>query len=270
MRTNALSSKDLPTCLQAPAGCPPGAEPWAHEGGRVGVLILHGFTGSPWEMRPLAEALVGEGLTIAMPVLAGHASTVQDLDQTAWRDWLASAREALEWLDARCDRVHLVGLSMGALLAVLLAHQRPVARTGAVVLLAPALALARWQRLVVLGLARLGWPAWLGKADPRLPDGVRAPGHQALPLRATRSFLELTEVVRGCAGTPPMPLLGLHGTRDLTIPHMLAERRARELFRAHVTWERVPGAGHLLLRDGCGSDVIARVQAFLQACPPTR
>lgn len=253
----------LPQCLEVHHGCPPGAEPLVHPAGRHGVLILHGFTGSPWEVLPLAQALADRDWTVALPVLAGHATTVHALDETHWHDWLGSARQALAWLDGRCDRVDLVGMSMGSLLCLLLAQAREPSRGGRVVLLAPALGLVRWQRWGIQGMARLGWPAVLGKADPRLPGGIQPPGYQALPLRATQAFLELTQVVRATVRPSTRPILALHGTADRTIPHALAQSRARELLGMHLDWRSVPGAGHLLLRDRAAAQVVAQVVEFL-------
>jgi carboxylesterase len=263
------SPTELPQCLQVHRGCPPGAEPLAHAGGREGALILHGFTGSPWEVRPLADALVARGFTVAMPVLAGHVTSVHALDETHWRDWLESARQALVWLDSRCDRVHFVGMSMGSLLCLLLAQAHPPESAGRLVLLAPALDLLRWQRWGIHGLARLGWPSVLGWASaldngaPQPDDGAKPGAYQGLPLRATRAFVELIEVVR--ASTTPIrnPVLALHGTADRTISHVLAERRARELLGTALQWRQIKGGGHLLLRDTCGPDVVAAAVQFL-------
>lgn len=256
----------LPQCLVAPAHCPPGAEPVAHRGGTVGVLVLHGFTGSPWEIRPVADALIARGMTVAAPVLAGHATSIFALDETTWSDWLTSARQALDWLDARCDRVHFVGLSMGCLLTVLLAQDRPAQRTGGVVLLAPAFAVGVWQRAALQVFSRVGWPDYLGKSDPRLPGGIRPPCYHAMPVRATRQFLELLDVVRSCAVPWALPTLVLHGTRDLTTPCVEACRRARRVLGPAARIETVAGAGHLLPRTRQGPQVVVDVVEFLEGC----
>lgn len=256
----------LPQCLRAPAFCPPGAEPLAHLGGRDGVLVLHGFTGSPWEVRPVAEALAAQGLTVAAPILAGHATTIFALDETTWRDWLASARQALAWLDARCDRVHFVGLSMGGLLTILLAEARPPSQSGGVVLLAPAFTVGLWQRTALHLLGRLGWPDYLGKSDPRLPGGIQPPCYHAMPLRATIQLLELVDVVhrRGVAWT--LPTLMLHGSRDLTIPCTEAMARGRRILGPTARIQTVDGAGHLLPRTSQGPRVVGEVVEFLNGC----
>ena len=251
----------LPQSLQTPHGCPPGAEPRAVVGGRTGVLVLHGFTGSPWEVAPVADALQARGYTVAMPVLAGHATTVAALNETTWLDWLKSAEDALAWLDARCEHVHHVGLSMGALLTLLLVRHRPAERLGRVVLLAPALYLPPWQRVAANVCARLGWPQVLGKADPRLANGQKPPGYQAVPLRAMLSFLALQDLV--VAQKRPLGALVLHGSADLTIPCQPACAIARRLLGEAALVEIVPNVGHLLPRTDAGPQVEARVVAWL-------
>src|ERR1700685_394618 len=66
-----------------------GAEPCEAAGGPVGVLLCHGFTGSPQALRPWAEYLADQGLTVSLPRLPGHGTTWQDLARTGWRDWFA-------------------------------------------------------------------------------------------------------------------------------------------------------------------------------------
>jgi carboxylesterase len=82
------------------------------------VLLLHGFSGSPWEVRPLGDALSARGFHVHAPLLPGHGSTPEALRFVTWRDWLSAADDALEKLFARFEEVSLAGLSMGALLGI--------------------------------------------------------------------------------------------------------------------------------------------------------
>src|SRR5262249_30947316 len=102
----------------------PGAEPYEHEGGQLGALLIHGFTGSPASTRPMAEWLAGRGLSVSAPRLPGHGTHWADLARTAWTDWEAEAAGALDDLSSRCTDVCVVGVSMGAALAVHLAATR--------------------------------------------------------------------------------------------------------------------------------------------------
>src|SRR5258707_955049 len=93
--------------------------------GNAGVLLVHGITGAPTEMKPLARRLAGSGFTVSCPQLAGHCSTLKELKQTRWQDWYASLEEALQRLREQCSTVFVAGLSMGALLALELAANHP-------------------------------------------------------------------------------------------------------------------------------------------------
>jgi carboxylesterase len=100
----------------------PGAEPYSAAGSRAGVLVLHGFTGSPQSMRGLAEAFAATGATVELPLLPGHGTTPEDLATTGWPDWLQAAEAALADLRQRCNRVAVAGLSVGGALALQLAR----------------------------------------------------------------------------------------------------------------------------------------------------
>jgi carboxylesterase len=103
----------------------PGAEPFSAAGGAHGVLVLHGFTGNPQSMRPLAEALAAAGFTVELPRLPGHGTSVEDMATTRWDDWAAAAEAAYVELAARCERVVVAALSMGGTLAVWLGTRHP-------------------------------------------------------------------------------------------------------------------------------------------------
>src|ERR1700712_3672455 len=95
----------------------PGAEPWDAEGSGstadVGVLVLHGFTGNPQSMRPLAEAFAAAGFAVSLPLLPGHGTAVEDMLPTRWSDWSSAAEVAYEELAGSTHTMIVAGLSMG-------------------------------------------------------------------------------------------------------------------------------------------------------------
>src|SRR5690348_10662481 len=111
----------------------PGAEPFRHEGGEVGVLLCHGFTGSPQSLRPWAEYLAERGLTVALPLLPGHGTRWEDMQLTGWQDWYAEVDRELRALRERCAQVFVFGLSMGAALTLRLAAKHGDEVSGIVV-----------------------------------------------------------------------------------------------------------------------------------------
>jgi carboxylesterase len=101
----------------------PGAEPFSADGGPAGALVLHGFTGNPYSMRPVAVRLADAGFTVELPLLPGHGTAIEDLVPMRWNDWASAVDAAYRALAARCDSVALVGLSMGGTLACWLAER---------------------------------------------------------------------------------------------------------------------------------------------------
>jgi carboxylesterase len=110
--------------------------PRFHEGSKRAVLGLHGFTGTPSEFDYLAGRLTEAGFTVSVPRLPGHGTNHHDFLESGWRDWLRTALDACLELESRYDPVHIVGLSMGGVLAMILAARR---RPEKIVLAAPAL-----------------------------------------------------------------------------------------------------------------------------------
>jgi carboxylesterase len=103
----------------------PEAEPFSATGDDVGVLVLHGFTGHPGSVRPLAEALAADGRTVELPRLPGHGTVVEDMLDTGFADWAAAAEAAYADLAGRTRTVVVAGLSMGGTLACLLTARHP-------------------------------------------------------------------------------------------------------------------------------------------------
>ena len=157
--------------------------------GRTGALLLHGLGGTPVEMRFVALALARAGITVACPQLAGHSGSVEELKASTWRDWLASAEAALDELRQRCDAVIVGGLSMGAVLALMLAAERKDDVDG-VACYAPTLRLDGWgipwyARLFDLVPSK-AIANWFDFAE-REPYGVKDPRVRALVAMAIES-----------------------------------------------------------------------------------
>ncbi len=102
----------------------PGCEPLSVLGGPTGVLVIHGFTGNPCSMRPLAERIADAGYSVEMIRLPGHGTSLEDLVTRRWSDFTETALGAYDELAGRCERVAVVGLSVGGGLTALIAEQR--------------------------------------------------------------------------------------------------------------------------------------------------
>ncbi len=191
-----------------------GCEPISHScGGTTGVLLVHGFTGSPYSVKGVADALFASGIDVEVPRLPGHGTTIDDMIPTGWSHWSSSVADALGALGDRVDRVVLAGQSMGATLAVATALDHPTA--AGVVCINP--------------LTRARSAEELEMIDDLLEDGIAvAPGegsdiadpasndisYDGTPLAPIRSLL-----VDGVA-----PITGRFG--ELTMPLRLFTSRA--------------------------------------------
>ncbi|WP_165168405.1 alpha/beta hydrolase [Rothia uropygialis] len=129
-------------------------------GGPDGVLVLHGFTGSPHSVRPLAQHLADTGFSVEMPLLPGHGTTVHDMSTRTWREWVQAVDEAYWNLRSRCEKVAVAGLSMGGALALHLAARRSVE---GIVLVNPGvvdpqkgMSLARWLAYAIPTIRGVG------------------------------------------------------------------------------------------------------------------
>lgn len=108
------------------------------EGGKTGILLIHGLGGTPAELKMVAAGLQKQGFTVSCCELAGHCGTEEDLIKTGWHDWAASVDRALDDLSGKCGIVLAGGLSMGAILALYAAAKRPEKISG-LLLYAPTL-----------------------------------------------------------------------------------------------------------------------------------
>jgi carboxylesterase len=193
-----------------------------HEGNRTGVLLIHGLGGTPVEMKTLAKRLNQAGNTVMCCQLAGHCGTEADLTATYWQDWYASARPALARLEERCDTIVVGGLSMGGLLASMLAADEPK-RIDGVIVLAPTLWYDGWTIPWYASLLKLLWP-WisvpaLGRWSfaEREPYGLKDERVRKIILQAMTSG---DSTLAGVFGTPAHALRELWRLTDALKPEL--------------------------------------------------
>ncbi len=238
----------------------------------IGVLCVHGFTGTPYEVRYLGERLHAAGFTVCAPRLPGHGTRVEDLDATRWTDWADAVEDAFDTLRLSCARVAVVGQSLGGLLALHLAAHRP--EVAAVAALATPLWLdglsgrvARWA-----ASGALRWKALPKLAGSDVRDRrTRAenPCYSAVPTRALGELARFMQLVGGELGKVTQPVLVLHGKRDHTAPVGCAATIAE---RTHAVRTRIlPRSFHLIAadveRDVVAAEVIDFVRRHVDARP---
>jgi carboxylesterase len=217
-------------------GVMPGAEPFTADGGDVGVVLSHGFTGTPQSLRPWAEHLAAAGLTVRLPRLPGHGTRWQDLNDTRWLDWYGEVERALDELRGRCRQVFAMGLSMGGTLVLRLAEQRPSDVSG-LVLVNPSLGTERKDLKYALPVLARFVPSVAGIGSDIRRPGTTELAYDRTPLKAMRSLSQLWPLVTADLGRITAPVL---------------------LFRSRVDHVVEPLSGRLL-RDGATSAEVTEV-----------
>ncbi|RZU31297.1 alpha/beta hydrolase [Blastococcus saxobsidens] len=195
----------------------PGAEPFSFPGGsgpegRTGVLLVHGFTGTPMSMRPWGEHLAAEGFSVSCPLLPGHGTHWQDCNGSSHDQWTGTVEHAFDELAAVCDRVFVAGLSMGGTLATRLAEVRPDDVAG-LLLVNPALLTQRLDAKLLPLIARLSG-SWAPIASDIKKPGVTELAYPRLPTRAMLQLRGLWAVTRAELPRVTAPTIVFHSAED--------------------------------------------------------
>jgi carboxylesterase len=204
--------------------------------GRTGVLLSHGFTGSPASMVPWGRHLAEQGYAVAVPRLPGHGTSWQDMATTGWEDWSTELERSFEKLAAEADRVFVGGLSMGGGLALWLAARHPE-RVAGVILVNAAVASANKQLLAVPVLKHVV------KAMPGIGNDIKKPGvdeygYDKTPLKPLHSMMRGWKGLRGDLGKVQCPLLVFRSSEDHVVD---------------------PSSARIILSSTSSSDAVERV-----------
>lgn len=230
--------------------------------GPSAALCLHGFTGTPYEVRPLGEALAGAGFRARGPLLPGHGSTPEALARVLHTDWLGAARNEFDALAAEHERVCVVGLSMGGLLTLALCGERPVA--AAVVIGTPLrLRFPIPQLIPILQHVLSSIPKSAG-SDIRDPVArARHPSVPRMPLVGIHELLRLQRRVRGQLSSVKAPLLVAHGSHDKTTDPRNARRIRQGVSSARCELLMLEDSGHVVPVDFDGPRLAVALVDFL-------
>ncbi|WP_424185104.1 alpha/beta hydrolase [Actinokineospora sp. G85] len=239
-----------------------GAEAFAHEGTTgVGVLLSHGFTGSPVSMRPWADRMVEEGHSVRLPLLPGHGTHWREMNGTAWPQWYGALESALGELRASCDAVFVFGLSMGGTLALRLAQRHP--DIAGLVLVNPSVMSTRKELRVVGPLSRvLASVAAIG--DDIAKPGVSEHAYPRTPLRALASLAKLWVAVRGDLPEVTQPLLLLRSAVDHVVEPENSAIVLAEVSSADVTEVVLANSYHVATLDHDAPVIFDRSAEFVR------
>lgn len=193
----------------------------------VGVLLVHGFTGTPASMRPWAHYLNQLGYTVSVPLIPGHGTSWHDLNHVAWQEWPKKVEEELAELRRNCRKVFICALSMGGgnSLYVAARHQGEI---DGLILVNPMIHIPGVQIKFVHIISRIQ------KARASVGDDIKKPGvtewgYDALPLKGVAQLYKYLKLSR--AGLPSIktPTLIFHSVDDHILPISNTEIIMKEL-----------------------------------------
>lgn len=232
---------------------------FTYEGGDVALLLIHGLTGTPAEIKGVAKAISRQGFTVHGVQLAGHCGSEADLLKTGWRDWYGSVTRAFDNLRSRYHTVFVGGLSLGALLALKLASERPDEVAGltlySITLFHDGWALPRTQFLLRPALA-LGFGRWVRFAELP-PYGIK---DERLRARVVRAMQSGDSASGGNVATPGLSLIELYRLIDdvkiilprVTSPSIIVHARHDDitsLRNAEYVAERIAGPSEIVILE---------------------
>lgn len=182
----------------------------------VGVLLVHGFTGSPASMRPWAEYLNQKGYTVRVPLLPGHGTKPEDLNEVTWDQWPAKVEAELDELFKSCSKVFICGLSMGGGTTLNVATRLSKKLSG-IILVNPMIHVAFIGPEVAYFLSRFQ------KLRKSVGDDIKRPGvtewgYDALPTRGVYQLLKMLKYTRSRLHDVTVPMQLFHSVEDHTLP----------------------------------------------------
>lgn len=238
-----------------------GAEPFLLPGGENGVILVHGFTGAPSEMRLTGEFLNNLGYTVLAPRLPGHGTTPEEMANTAWPHWYGNVEDGYHLLAGICSNVSAVGLSMGGLLTLKLASEYPINRLA---VLSTPIYIAH-QRLRLLPLYRM-FTNFVPKKRKRLP-GIGEDysiTYEATPLSSLASLLSLIKHIQVLLPSITVPTLIVQSPKEHTVKPESAQYIYDRLGSTEKKLVWLKKSGHIVTLDVERDTVFREISQFLK------
>ena len=241
----------------------PGAEPFHFDAGPdavAGVVLCHGFTGTPQSMRPWGEYLRDAGFTVRAPRLPGHGTRWQDMNVTRWEDWYGELERALDAVRARHDVVVAMGLSMGGTLTLRLAEQRGADLAGIVLVNASLATERRDAPLLTVASHLVG--SFPGIASDIKKPGATEVAYDRLPLRAAHSLSRLWKVTRADLGKITIPVRVYRSAEDHVVEPLSGRMLLEGIASDDVTETMLLDSYHVATLDNDAETIFAGSAEF--------
>lgn len=226
----------------------------------IGCLIIHGFAGTKEEIADVETHLRSKNWLVYTPELPGHTGKKEDLASVTYMHWLAMAKVALEELLERCEKVYVVGFSMGGVISAYLAGRYPVDK---LVLISPA---AYYLNPKQMFEDVKGWfiEGIRGELDEDEYFQMYRNKIQNVPVKATLEFAKLVKKIRPMMEAVDAPTLIVQGQKDGLVPPKSAEYIFETISSEDKELYHFPNAKHYIWYSDAKAEMLERIDQFLQ------
>jgi carboxylesterase len=235
-------------------------------GGKTGILLLHGFTATTVEVRPFGEYLFQNGYSVSAPLLPGHGTQPDDLNQKKWQDWTVSVEDAYQSLKKHCDMVFVGGESMGGLLSLYLASRHP--EICGLLLFAPALIAPNLKRAKLLTPFMRSLPKRSDKNTRPLPKPWQ--GYHVNPLAAAYQVSLLQKEVKQRLKFITQPAIIFQGGADRTIDPRSSQAVFDGIQSEVKSYHWYQDASHCIILESCSDEIYQIGLQFIQRISQTK
>ncbi|MCX6444360.1 MAG: alpha/beta fold hydrolase [Actinobacteria bacterium] len=230
---------------------------------RIGVLLVHGFTGSPASMRPWAEFLNGHGYTVMVPLLPGHGTTPHDLNLVKWQEWPAKVESELNALLQSCDKVFICGLSMGGGTALNVATRYSKQLAG-IILVNPMIHVKFVPHQLAWVISRFQ------KMRDSVGDDIKKPGiteygYDFLPAVGVYQLLKMLHYTRKRLHDVTAPLQLFHSVEDHTLPVTNTEIIMKEINSREKNRIELVNSYHVATMDYDAEIIFENSRVFIES-----
>jgi len=230
---------------------------------KVGVLLLHGFTGSPASMRPWAEYLSDSGCTVRVPQIPGHGTRWQDLNTVKWKEWTEKSAHEFNALRNECSHVLIFGLSMGGANALYTAAHQPGQVTG-IVLVNPMI------HIKDLAIHFIDLIKHIVPKRPSVGDDIKKPsttewGYDALPAKGVAQLNRLLKASRAVLPAISVPTLLFHSSEDHVLPVSNTEIIMNEIGSARKERIELHNSYHVATLDFDNEKIFKHSLEFIES-----
>ena len=230
--------------------------------GHIGVVLVHGFTGSPAAMRPWAEFLNARGYSVRVPLLPGHGTKPSDLNEVQWPEWPAKVKAEIAELQKQCSQVFVAGLSMGGGTTLHVAAELGDELSG-IILVNPMIHVRGISPTLAFAISRV---VKFGKSvgNDIKRKGVTEYSYDKMPYRGIHQLLTMLQLTRAALPSVKVPMQLFHSVDDHTLPVSNTEIIMREVGSTNKSRIELLNSFHVATLDHDSELIFANSLTFIE------